>query len=193
MSNPNRGPNWQPSRSRRPHLFVKNGTDFCSCPHLDSLVQGGGARTCSIVSRRWRLAVRLVAMLFHTIPQITLGFCTVLIIIRGWSKGWWAGECVSPGRELSLYPDCHWQIGQLCLGRVPFLLLHEMLDPQNRTLRRTRCWLRLSVFKGLKQQTLIFKYWDAVPFTYGIFRYHSQTRTRGSLVKQLPGQIVCIF
>lgn len=59
MSNPNGGPNWQLSRSRRPHLFVKNGTDFCSCPHLDSLVQGGGARTCRIVSR-WRTsAVRV--------------------------------------------------------------------------------------------------------------------------------------
>lgn len=31
---------------------MKNGTDFCRCPHFDYLVQrGGGAKTCRFVPR----------------------------------------------------------------------------------------------------------------------------------------------
>lgn len=66
---------------------MKNGTDFCSCPHLDYLVQGGSARTCSFVSCGCGLTVKLATNLLRN-PTDPLGLCTNLIIIKGWSEGW---------------------------------------------------------------------------------------------------------
>lgn len=51
MSGSNGGPNWQHSRSRRPHLFVKMeqiSVVAYSVPIVDDSVQGAGAGTCSL-------------------------------------------------------------------------------------------------------------------------------------------------
>lgn len=120
------------------------------------VVLGHAGLWAADVRQPWGLAVRVGRGAAPRNRTDHTWVTTVLIIIRGWSKGWWARDCAWPGWDCSLHTDCHWLIGQLCPGRVPFLLSLEMLDPQKKRLRKTLCYLRLLVLKTLNLQDLNF-------------------------------------
>ena len=97
-----RGPDWQHSRSRRPHLFVKMKQISVVALHLDCSVRGGGSRTCSFVSCVCGLTAKASHSAAPGNPTNHRALCTIMRLGARGGEQWKQRSC----GNLWLHTDC---------------------------------------------------------------------------------------